>query len=65
MSQRVKPTTADYKAWAKAILETGRNVTDWEKHFAEDMKELLDLRGYINDAQAKKLEDIYADRTPL
>lgn len=63
--QRTKPTTADYKAWAKAILETGREVTDWEKHFAGEMAELLEVRGYISDFQAKKLEDIYSERTPL
>ncbi len=64
-AQRVKPTMADYLAWARAILTTGRGLTDWEREFVHDMECLLELRGYINDEQARKLEQIYANRTPL
>lgn len=62
---RIKPTQAGYLAWAKAILETGRHLTDWERGFCRDMEGLLEVRGWINDVQAKKLEDIYSQRTPL
>ncbi len=62
--QRIKPTTADYKAWALACVTDGINLTEWEKSFVIDMVGLLDLRGQISEKQAQILERIYSEKTP-
>jgi hypothetical protein len=50
--------------WVHAIEDEGRDVTEWELSFVDDMKEKLMDDFPLTPAQSGKLEQIYTERTP-
>lgn len=53
-----------YRSWVDAILsEALDELNEWETNFVNDMDERLSLMRQLTQAQAEKLETIYAEHT--
>jgi hypothetical protein len=50
--------------WIEVIETSGKNLTDWEKHFVPSVKDQLVKHGKVSEIQVEKLEGIYVDKTP-
>lgn len=60
-------TPAELSHFIAQIREHGprRGLTLWETGFVNDVARQLEERGQLTDDQINKLDQIYADRTPL
>jgi len=65
MSEIWKPQSIEvYRGWTDAILsEASEQLTDWEAKFVSDMDDRLSMLASLTQAQAEKLETIYAKYT--
>ncbi len=52
------------KAWCELITNEGKNVTDWEKKFVEDITTQLEDTGTLSPRQEEILTRIYDHKTP-
>ena len=59
------PSRDELINWCEQILAVGRGVTKWEKEFIESRLQALDYGSRLSEAQVQKIEEIYAERTPL
>jgi thiaminase len=60
-----KPQDAKvYQDWIDTILDEAEGeLNDWERNFIEDIQISLNRKGKLTQAQAEKLEQIYASKT--
>lgn len=65
MSEMWRPLSLEtYKGWVEQILEQAQdNLSEWETTFVYDMQRKLGRGGVLTQAQAEKLESIYAEKT--
>jgi hypothetical protein len=53
-----------YKSWVETIInEASDSLNDWETNFIENIENQLDRNRNLTEAQAEKLESIYASKT--
>lgn len=53
-----------YKAWVRAIVSECPELNEWEMNFLVSVqKRLLFGTDNLTEAQAKKLEELYAEKT--
>ena len=53
-----------YKYWVTSILtEASDELSDWEASFVDSISERLEQNRNLTEAQAEKLESIYAAKT--
>lgn len=52
-----------YEDWAEAILEHGKDVTQWEQSFTKSIRKQLDTAQCLTQRQAEILERIYTEKT--
>jgi len=54
-----------YQHWIDTILEEASDeLNDWESSFIANIQTTLSIYGKLTEAQAEKLENIYAEKTP-
>lgn len=65
MSEMWKPKDPSLlRSWLVAIIDEAQDeLSTWELKFIADMETLLDREQRLSEAQEKKLEQIYAQRT--
>jgi len=65
MSEIWKPLKIDvYQSWCDAIVdEASDDLNDWELRFIGDIQVKLAAGWNLTEAQAMKLESIYAEKT--
>jgi hypothetical protein len=66
MAERWKPKDPEiYKEWIIKLLEGGQSLSDWECDFIVSIVRYLKLKegNNLSQAQAEKLENIYATKT--
>jgi len=57
-----------YMDWIKKIIQQNADINDWERNFVTGVYTILQFKeiegkGNVSEAQAKKLESIYAEKT--
>lgn len=53
-----------YQDWIDTIFDEAEDtLNDWEKTFLDDIQTWLNKSGRLTQNQAKKLEDIYTEKT--
>lgn len=50
--------------WVKTIYMDGIDLNEWETTFLEDMTVKVANKWPLTEAQERKLENIYAEKTP-
>ena len=65
MAEIWKPLAPEvYKSWVQAIIdEASDELNAWEMKFIADMETRLACGGSLTESQAKKLEQIYSEKT--
>ena len=56
-------STPTLRKWINEILDTGKDLTEWEDHFVKSVDEQLGRVGKLSPRQQEILEGIYANKT--
>lgn len=51
------------RKWINEILDTGKDLTEWEDHFVKSVDEQLGRVGKLSPRQQEILEGIYSNKT--
>ncbi len=66
MAKVWKPTDKEILLqWIAQLYEVSDKLTDWEARFVADMDIRLHRGSQLTQSQEEKLEEIYAEKTPL
>lgn len=59
------PSEDSIASWIVGLMKLD-NLTPWEKNFIERLRQRVTFHGpkYISEPEVKKLEEIYAERSP-
>jgi hypothetical protein len=50
------------KQWIDDVNDTGRNLTQWEKNFMENVTDYFNHGGNLSPTQLERLETIYTEK---
>ena len=64
MAEKWKPKDKSiYNQWINEIITKGESLTEWEVDFITSIRKYLKFGNNPTQAQAEKLESIYANKT--